>query len=289
VLDLDRSLSWYRHVFGFLPAGRRTGGGPAIAALQGLPASAFEVAWLVDPQDFFQLELFRFREPEPRPVDRDPRDVGYASLGIHVSEFDETVSRLSATGSPPTVSLERRHGARRAWARDPDGVLLELMEDDPREAGVDRRVRPGVPSVVRKVTLSVRDLALARRFWAEVVGLRPAEGAAVPHAATGAITLWGRDVAVELAEYTDPAGRDQPAGYRISDLGIVNIAVGGPDAEAYAAVLARTRGAGYLHHAETDVPGARAVYLEDDQGFSLELLYRSAETAHTAGFLPLEP
>jgi catechol 2,3-dioxygenase-like lactoylglutathione lyase family enzyme len=274
VLDLDRSLTWYRDVFGFLPAGRREGGGPAIAALQGLPASQFEVAWLVDPQEFFQLELFRFAEPEPRPVVRGPRDVGYASIGIHVTDFDGTLARLavSATGAA---------GARRAFVRDPDGVLLELMEDDPRSGAYNRRVRPEIPSVVRNVTLSVRDLARARRFWVDAVGLHPAEPS------TGQLAVWGGDVALELVEHRDPAGRDRPPGYRISDQGIVNVAVGGPDAEEYAAVLARTRAAGYLHHPETEVPGARAVYLEDDQGFSLELLYRSPETAHTAGFVPV--
>jgi hypothetical protein len=97
--------------------------------------------------------------------------------------------------------------------------------------------------------------------------------------------LWGGDVALELVEHA--GARPWPVGYRISDQGIVNVAVGGPDLAGYEDVLRRTRAAGYIHHAEGDFGGARAVYVEDDGGFSLELLYRSRETSASAGFEPI--
>jgi catechol 2,3-dioxygenase-like lactoylglutathione lyase family enzyme len=277
VFDLERTVGWYRRGLGFLPAGGRRGGGPVVARLQGLASSSFEVAWLVDRQACFQLEIFRFDDPVPRPRPRAAHDIGYAMLAIHVDDLDRTLERLALEGSRPIEATAGGPGARRALVADPDGVRVALIEDDPREPGVERRIRPDCPSVLRSVTLSVPDLARARRFWCDTVGLRADERG----------LLWGQDIALELVEHTSPRGRDWPAGYRISDQGIVNVAIGGPDLAAYEAVLARTRAAGYRHHPEADLPGARAVYLEDDQGFSVELLYRSAETAATAGFVPL--
>ena len=43
---------------------------------------------------------------------------------------------------------------------------------------------------------------------------------------------------------------------------------------------------GLLPSGHWQFDGARAMYLEDDQGFSLELLYRSRETSASAGFEP---
>jgi catechol 2,3-dioxygenase-like lactoylglutathione lyase family enzyme len=287
-LDLERSVRWYRDGLGLLPAGGRAGGGEVVARLQGLPASAFEVAWLVDRQAGFQLEIFRFHEPTPRVVDRDVHDIGYAAVGIHVDDLQRTLARLAWLGSEPLGAPTGEPRARRIRVRDPDGVHIELMEDDPRQPGVERRTRPQVPSVIRSITASVPDLAHARRFWGDTVGLVP--GPALHHDEPGGerTALWGSDIALELVEHTSPRGSDRPAGNRISDQGIVNIAIGGMEVAAYEAVLERTRRGGYLHHPEADLPGARAVYLEDDQGFSLELLYRSPETAHTAGFVPLD-
>jgi catechol 2,3-dioxygenase-like lactoylglutathione lyase family enzyme len=289
VLDLERTLDWYRRGFGFLPAGGRRGGGPVVASLQGLESSAFEVAWLVDRQECFQLEIFRFDDPAPRVRERAPEDIGYGMLGIHVDDFDRALQRLSSLGSEPLAAPHGQPGRRRACVRDPDGVHIELLEDDAREPGADRRTRPHVPSVVRSVTASVPDLGRARRFWCDTVGLREVLGVELHERQAGRerALLWGRDIALELVEHTDPRGRSWPPGYRISDQGIVNVAIGGPDLATYEAVLERTRRGGYRHHPEADLPGARAVYLDDDQGFSLELLYRSAETAATAGFVPL--
>ncbi len=298
--DLDVSLRWYQEVFGFLPAGRREGGGERIARLQGLPESEFEIAWLVDRQTYFQLELFRFTKPEPRPrpATRNQRDIGYTTIGIHVDAFDEALARLAVCGSPTLTGPVGPPGSRRVCASDPNGILVELMEDDPRQPGVERRTRPDVPSVIRSVTASVPDLERSRRFWVDGVGLietpqtqlhGPEHEAlwGLDGSERETLVLWGSDVLLELVEYVAPRGNDWPAGYRISDVGIVNVAVGGPDLTVYEQTARRTREAGYRQHVEGEFSGARAVYVDDDQGFSLELLYRSAETAHLAGFEPL--
>jgi catechol 2,3-dioxygenase-like lactoylglutathione lyase family enzyme len=271
-----------------------------VAKLQGLPESEFEIGWLVDQQEFFQLEVFAFSRPapRPRPAGWRPCDIGYRAIGIHVESFEETLARLEAGGSAPLGAQLGERGARRVCVLDPDGLLVEVMEDDPREPARNRRTRPGIPSVVRSVTLSVLDLDRAGRFWTETVGLVPSDRQVLhspehetlwvlPGAERASMLLWGNDVALELVSYAKPRARGWPEGYRISDIGIVNVAVGGPDETAYEHIGARVRAAGYHVSPEGVFRGARAVYVQDDQGFSLELLYRSAESAHTAGFEPV--
>lgn len=78
-LDPDRTLTWYRDVLGFLPAGEiRGAGGPGAAAMMDLPAVSCDISWLADASGFFQLEFFAFREPVPRPA-ATPRRAGCAA------------------------------------------------------------------------------------------------------------------------------------------------------------------------------------------------------------------
>ena len=296
-VDGRRTQAWYRDVLGLLPASGASMGGERLAQIQGLPEAEAEVLWLCDRQYFFQLEIFEYARPAPRPLlpDRRPNDIGYTTIGIHVDDLDGALERAAAAGSPPLTEPLGEAGERRACVRDPDGVLVELMEDDPRERGTDRRVRDAA-SVVRSVTASVRSIDAARRFWVDAVGL--AQASAPLHgmeherlwgldgATRKAHVLWGNDVALELVEYVDPRGRDWPAGYRISDQGIVNVAVGGPDGEAWERAVELTRAGGYHHNVLTEFPGVRVVYVDDDQGFSVELLHNSSDNLARGGWEP---
>ena len=65
------------------------------------------------------------------PHDFRPCDIGYTRIGVWVADFDETLARLERLGSPPLSRPGRPAGARRACVRNPDGVFVEIMEDDP--------------------------------------------------------------------------------------------------------------------------------------------------------------
>ena len=104
VTDLRRTHTWYRDVFGFLPAGRTSlNRGPLASLVQGLPRAASTCWWLVDQQEFFQLEIFQFASPpvRPKPVDWRPCDIGYTLVGLHVADFAETLDRLRRRGVEP--------------------------------------------------------------------------------------------------------------------------------------------------------------------------------------------
>ena len=240
VTDLRRTQRWYREVLGLEPAGgTNLFAGPLASMVQGVPRAASTCWWLVDRQDFFQIELFEFRSPlvRPLPADWRPCDIGYTMVSVSVADLERTLERAAAAGTPPLTDPLGRPGARRACVRDPEGVLIELMEDDPRAAEPRERPRPGLEAATRSVTLSVPDLGRSRRLFADVLGLDVAEGAglhAPEHEALwglegaqrDSLELWADDMLVELVQYTDPPGRPWPPGYRISDQGLLNIAFG---------------------------------------------------------------
>jgi catechol 2,3-dioxygenase-like lactoylglutathione lyase family enzyme len=299
VLDRERSIDWYTRGLGYLPAG---GMAPdnheEIAALQGLPESEPRMGWAVDGQEFFQLEFFEFRRPpmRERPADWRPCDIGYSMVSFHVDDLDATIERLRALGSVPLTSPLDRGDGRRVCVRDADGVLVELMEADPRAPGAGPRIRPEVPVAVRSVTASVPSLERARRFFVDVLGMTatadplhsPEHEAlwGLEGARREALVLWSGDFAIELVEYSEPAGKPWPAEYRISDQGILNIALGSRSREAYRSMLAAVAEAGYQTNTALSFPFAEVDYVMDDQGFSAELFFLEESADEIMGFLP---
>ncbi|WP_436491794.1 VOC family protein [Actinokineospora sp. HUAS TT18] len=303
VRDLSRTHGWYRRAFGYLPAGGTDFSGPEISRMQDLPAVDASVWWLVDQQDFFQLELFEYRSPVPRPyAATDLADAGYAMIGVHVSDFDATVLRLRAVGGRSLTPPMGARGSRRVCVRDPDGVLVEIMEDDPRGPSADPRPRPEVPVATRFVTLSVHDLELAREQWGCAFGLvetdphilhEPAHEAlwGLAGARRQTVCLWAGDFLVELVQYEEPLARNRPAGHRISDLGLLNVAMGSRSkavvSGAWKRLREHCRGV-HSHHWDLGESGAVA-YATDDQGFSIELLAVDPAWDKQAGFIPQPP
>ena len=135
VVDLRLTERWFREGFGLLPAGgsRALMRGPLAANVQGLPRAASTCWWLLGRNSWFQLELFQFERPIAKlmPADFRPCDIGYTRIGIWVEDFDATLKTLAGLGSQPLTAPLGERGGRRACVRNPDGVYVEIMEDDP--------------------------------------------------------------------------------------------------------------------------------------------------------------
>ncbi len=301
VSDLRRSQRWYRDVIGLEPGGgTNLFAGPLSSMVQGVPRAASTCWWLVDRQDLFQVELFEFRSPLVRPLPPDwrPCDVGYTTVSFWVDDLDAAVERARGAGSEPLTEPVGEPGERRVCLRDPDGVLVELMEDDPRSDAPRERPRADIGAVARAVTLSVPDLDGSRRFFADVLGLAAAEGVELhrpEHEAlwglAGAererVCLWADDFLVELVAYSKPLGRPWPEGYRISDLGILNIAFGFRRRSEFDDAWRRCSAAGVEGNGPPLRLGAwSVVYVNDDQGFSVELLHVEPWYEGRLGFRP---
>jgi short-subunit dehydrogenase/catechol 2,3-dioxygenase-like lactoylglutathione lyase family enzyme len=301
VTDLRRTHRWYRDVLGLASAGgTNLFAGPLAAMVQGIPRAASTCWWLVDRQTGFQFELFEFRSPLVRPKRPGwrPCDIGYTMVSVCVADLDEAMSRGEQAGTPPLTEPVGPAGSRRVCVRDPEGVLVELMEDDPRSGRPRERPRPELPGVARAVTVSVPDLERSRRLFTSVLGLEPADGLELhgpEHEALWGLDgadresalVWADDILIELVSYTDPAGRSWPPGYRISDQGLLNIAFGFGERSEFEAAHRICVEAGLRPNGPPLRLGAwSVVYVNDDQGFSLELLHVEPWYEGRMGFRP---
>ncbi len=303
VTDLRCTHAWYRDVLGFTPA-RGTNlfsVGPLPSWIQGVRRGGSTCWWLVDGQDEFQLEFFQFRHAQVRPLPTDWRacDIGYTMFSVHVPDLDETLARAAAAGTPQLNAPVGDRGERRACVRDPQGVLVELMEDDPRATRPRRRRAGATGPVVRAVTLSVPDLDRSRRIFGEILGLEPADEVrlhAPEHEALWnlagarrrAALYWANDILIELVQYLDPVGRPWPDGYQISDQGLLNIAFTFDSRAALRDALDRCREAGLRPNSPlVTLPAlGSVVYVNDSDAFSIELLTAKPSAR---GFLGFEP
>jgi catechol 2,3-dioxygenase-like lactoylglutathione lyase family enzyme len=302
VIDLRRTEHWFREGLGLLPAGgsRLMMRGPLASLIQGLPKAASTCWWLVGRNPWFQLELFQFERPLARPMPPDfrPCDTGYTRIGVWVADFNLTMDKLAQLGSTPLAAPLGPAGARRACVRNPDGVFVEIMEDDPL-AGRTAHERHDCPVAIRSVTMSTPAFAESCAYLHHGIGLQPSLVAlhGPEHEA-----LWGLagaqlssavfeagDVLVEVVSYSDPAGKPWPQGYRICDQGILNIAFGARNKRDHMAVFDRLQAFGARPNCRPiHIPGSGVVYVNDKHGFSVEVLWMKPGRADRDwGFEPL--
>lgn len=291
---------WYRHGLGLLPSGSTLFAGPPAAKVNGLPNPVFPARWLSDGREWVQLELFRFVHPKPRPrrADETPADHGYRRAAFHVAGFDAALGSLAALGSTPVGAVLGSRGARRACVRDPEGNWVELLERDPLADREPPRRWPGAGATLRAVTISVADLDAAARSWTGGIGL---DDAAEDLHDPGHEALWGLGGArrlartldagtalIELVQYEDPAGRPEPAGRRLCDQGIMNVAFVARDRATFDATFARWVHAGFLPTSPAPLEAGvfRVMYFELPCGQNVELLYPRRGAWRLTGFVP---
>lgn len=305
VIDLRVTERWFREGFGLLPSGggRLLTRGAVASRIQGLPSVASTVWWLVGKNPWAQLELFQFESPIAKlmPVDTRPCDIGYRRIGLWVADFDATLANLARLGTSPLTDPLGPRGDRRACVRSPDGVFVEIMERDPLPA-LAPTGRPDCPVAVRSVSLSVPDLVKSASFFGSTLS---ADEVDVPLHTPEHEALWGLggaktkskvfqagDVLLEIVQYADPVGRPWPEGYRVSDQGILNIALGARNKRDHLQVYQRACAAGAKPnsapvHLSPLVAGG-VVYVNDEQGFSVEILWLGTSRANRDwGFDPL--
>lgn len=300
VVDLRCTERWFREGFGFLPAGgsRWMMRGPLAARVQGLPQAASTCWWLVGRNPWFQLEFFQFERPLARPLPRNhrPCDIGYTRIGLSVADFEGTLARLAQLGTEPLAAPIGQEGSRRACVLSPDGVHVEIMEDDPLGLGA---AVTECPVAVRSVTLSVPNLRRSTMFFRSL-GLEDWTGTlhTAEHEASWGLgnarllthAFKAGDVIVDLAQYLDPPGKPWPPRYRISDQGILNVAFGARSKADHKRLYTQAIAAGAQPNCTPlHLPGiGGVVYVNDRDGFSVELLWlKPGRPDRQWGFAPL--
>jgi len=135
VSDLGRSLRFYRDLLGMrvLEDVRLTSG--EVAALLGVDEIDLHLVNL-DTGDGRILELLEYARPEGRQVEYTSRDAGGGHLALAVRDLDAVAAGIEAAGgsviSRRPVTAADTEGifahARLLYVRDPDGMILELVQ-----------------------------------------------------------------------------------------------------------------------------------------------------------------
>ena len=137
VADLDRSIEFYRDVIGLPYLRRGEAAEPELSTLVALEGVRLRWAEL-DLGGGRVLELLRYVSPTGTPLDLRVNRPGATHIGLAVDDLDGIHRRLeeaNATVSERPVVLTEPgewRGVRTLYARDPDGVFIELVEPPDR-------------------------------------------------------------------------------------------------------------------------------------------------------------
>ena len=130
VSDMDRSLPFYRDLLGMEVWADFEDDSAYVQALTGVPGANI---WMVKLKaaDGVSIELLQYlSHPQPIPKESKARDVGCNHIALQVDDIDTQYEKLLAEGvrfnAPPAVSPDG--SAKVAYCRDPEGVLIELVQ-----------------------------------------------------------------------------------------------------------------------------------------------------------------
>lgn len=129
VSSLERSVAFYRDLFGMEVLRQKPFSGEVHENIIGLPGTHGKVAIL--QKGTMQLELFEFEYPRPEPLDpsRPACDHGITHFCVWVTDLEGEYARLKAAGvrfhCPPQYYQGK---AIATYGRDPDGNIFELLE-----------------------------------------------------------------------------------------------------------------------------------------------------------------
>ena len=130
VSDMERSLRFYRDLLGMEIWADFNDESQYVQNVTGVPGAQI---WMIKlkARDGVSIELLQYlSHPQKMPPPRQACDVGVNHVALQVDDLDNLHAKLAAEGiqfnAPPTVSSEGF--AKVTYCRDPEGVLVELVE-----------------------------------------------------------------------------------------------------------------------------------------------------------------
>lgn len=131
VRDLQRSLAFYRDVFGLEPEFTHSGEGPELSEGVGVPGAKLTVAFLQLGNTY--LELLEYHTPRNEVYDKRNSDVGAVHVCFEVHDIQASYEQLLAKGvecysAPLLIDDGPLAGYRFVYFKDPDGITLEFFQ-----------------------------------------------------------------------------------------------------------------------------------------------------------------
>jgi catechol 2,3-dioxygenase-like lactoylglutathione lyase family enzyme len=289
--DLARSRAFYGDALGLITSAHTKPDRAQPGAAFGLAGDALWDAYVLDdPRGMgvaASLDLLRWEEPAPcgAPPGFTPMP-GIHRVAYTVPALDAALARVATSGLsalPPATVQRGSVQARVAWALDPDGSAIELIED----AASNEPVR------AHAVTIVVRDLARAIAWYEGALGLtvvaleRDARGPGVAFGSDCGEACWDAAVlelpqrpshyALRLEQWHAPAVVERPRA-AANQLGPFRVAFLVDDAHAWHAELARrgvacTAKPAWLDMGpEIPLDGLWALFFFDPDGACVEMI-----------------
>ncbi len=307
-LNAANLRDWYQSAFGMVKSGQILSAPPMQTdRIQGISPNPIEkISWLVDQQDYFQLEFFQYYRPKskPKPIDWRPCDIGYNMVGIFAKDYDKVLSQIAAVSDRALPAPVGEAGDRRVCLQDPEGNWVEVRERDPMtqiEGADPSIVRPELLSATRFMRVSVPNLEQSRDAFVGAMGLSVVEDFqlhtpehealwGLEGAQTKTVLLRSRNFLLELVEYQSHEPKPRPEGYQICDQGFMNIALGFRQTSDFDRAFKHATSNGMTPNGDpVDAGLFRVMYVNDPQAFSVEMLSARKALWSLSGFNPGEP
>lgn len=132
VSDINRSIAFYRDVFGFEVTEVAHHTGKHVGLITGVPGAEILIAFVDLPGH--RIELLQYLKPDERRLsDLRNCDTGASHIAFEVDNLDGVLDAIKAGGfealaEPVTVHAGPRKGGKTVYTRDPDGVVLEFQQ-----------------------------------------------------------------------------------------------------------------------------------------------------------------
>ncbi len=132
VSNLDRTIAFFRDCLGFEVTSKAPREADLTELVTGIPGAKITVAYVRGPGH--SLELIEFHGPASRSkVESRACDTGAFHVAYDVDDLDGALLAFKQydvlpVAAPITVDAGPNKGARIAFVRDPDGIMLELIQ-----------------------------------------------------------------------------------------------------------------------------------------------------------------
>lgn len=291
VSNHQRSTEFYSQIFGMDHIfGTNSFRGKMAQTVQGMKNAASVTQWLIDDRKKFQLEIFEFEHPQSRLLDSSfgVTNIGYNRVIIAVKSLAQTTNRASEAGCSTHAMDAGSQAASplHAWLKDPDGVLLELIELPEHIKGNRPAQIVGVGLGSENADVTVRDMREGfgfslrddifetEKYWPENDRLEHCQ------------SLQLDDMFVVVSQYRDCSPRSPD--YRLCDIGIMNFAIFFSDTEDLMRCYHDTTKLGMKANCEPIFISDKGAvtYNNSTQGFSVEMIYMVKKMWGLFGFSP---
>lgn len=134
VADLDRAIRFYAELLGTEPYVRSVWEYEYVGQIVGYPGCRLDYAMFHLPGTDANLELLQYLDPPGSPVDMETNNPGISHLCLETDDIEADYERLRPLGAtflsaePVEVPVGPYKGGKAAYARDSDGITIELIQ-----------------------------------------------------------------------------------------------------------------------------------------------------------------